>query len=1292
MLRYKQLFSTVLMLLAGGLLTLSAHSLTKQSPTVTENFNSMWSGTEATLTLPDGWRIDRNLNAPRTVNPWSSAATEVMYTGGVSLASNASNGTWNWGKNGDSDRAVGGLTTTVTNGTRCINVMTSVTNADEAAINRLILSYDIEKYREGDNAAGFAVQVYTSTDGENWTPAGNDLYTYFAPDAQTLGAEVVPISVTAVSGKNLLVDIAAGSTLYIAWNISVASGTSPNKAPGLAIDNIQITANFAGEGPAATNLYIEDVTGWEKLMVHAADGTLGAFPGMASTGSKTVNGVAYKAFELPTAPITVAANNGVYYSLPSITLNEAGDHYYTASTKGLTAIADPQTYTGYVDPSIPAFKASGIYLRGEVNSWGAPAEWEFSDEGNGTYALYNKTLSGQFKVADASWSSACNYGSNGSNAYPETPYATVLGTNDNISCGPNIYMCKEIRFTIADGVGTLTITTNDDGIGLTSVYAVGDFNSWNFMNVDGKLTYDTADGKFRGKITMPKGASDELSHWRIYQRLGMGGAWGLEADQTASTLQGTLVKGKSGNAAVEPGTYTLAFDLATGEYSLVKEASVVVDMTVRPTSSLVVPALPEKVKVLSLNNSLIYYNDQDHMFNQIAATMGKDAAWTKHTLLGKSLQTHWEEGEGLAADGNPGAKMMVRSDAWSHIILQEQSALPRTNPATFLASARQWIEYIRANCPNPHAIIILPMNWGYSSDWDNFLSNNAEFAANYREIAADLGVVVCPVASAYSEVFKAEGATGCAQLFQDDRHPTPKASYLAACMEYALIYGVDPATITGTVEGVDATDAAAMRAYASQVMNAYSNHIDHNKAQVNFLVEMVEDNGLKVAPTEPVTYTATEGTVTEQGIYTAPTTPGTYTVTATCGEFTRTAQVVVAQAKTDVVTYPAIELNEDKLAASELFDAMGTGLALPEPWRIDRNIAQPRGLTTYAAAATDAMYAGGVSLPSNAKNGTWNFGADTDRALGGITTGVAGGTRAVNVYTHLLNTGGKNLTNVTISYDVEKYRKGNNSAGFAVQLYYSYNGNTWTSAGQDFYTYFAPDSETAGYAQVPGETVAVSGTLPVDLQRGVDLYLAWNISAASGDNCAGAMALGIDNFNVSAELPPVPTATHYIYAEDLTGWDALGLYAWGTSELFGAWPGEASVDVREIGGTTYKVFLLENEVPGSYNLIFNNWNNGKQTPDFTIAGDRDYYLIVTETSVTEREPSAINDVTVQQAFVVNGDNIVAPGAAHMSIYSISGALVGTADGETIGTSHLSHGVYVVRASSDGRVATCKFVR
>lgn len=54
------------------------------------------------------------------------------------------------------------------------------------------------------------------------------------------------------------------------------------------------------------------------------------------------------------------------------------------------------------------------------------------------------------------------------------------------------------------------------------------------------------------------------------------------------------------------------------------------------------------------------------MFNDLSAHMGKKASWTKHTLLGKSLLTHYNEGNMLTAEGTPSAKMMVRGSLDSH--------------------------------------------------------------------------------------------------------------------------------------------------------------------------------------------------------------------------------------------------------------------------------------------------------------------------------------------------------------------------------------------------------------------------------------------------------------------------------------------------------------------------------------------------------------------------------------------------------------------------------------------------
>ena len=156
----------------------------------------------------------------------------------------------------------------------------------------------------------------------------------------------------------------------------------------------------------------------------------------------------------------------------------------------------------------------------------------------------------------------------------------------------------------------------------------------------------------------------------------------------------------------------------------------------------------------------------------------------------------------------------------------------------------------------------------------------------------------------------------------------------------------------------------------------------------------------------------------------------------------------------------------------------------------------------------------------------------------------------------------------------------------------------------------------------------MSGTLPTVAQAGCDLYLAWNISVASGDAAQAAMALGIDNVSFAGSLPPVPTAQHYIYALDHTSWEALGLYAWGDSELFGAWPGESWVEEVELNGEVFKKFLLDAE-GGNYHLIFNNWNNGKQLPDYDIVADRDYYFIIDDEQVIEIESPQSGVMTIE---------------------------------------------------------------
>ena len=1112
--------------------------LSQAAPSMSENFNSMWNDASSagTLVLPENWRVDRNLTAPRRVNAWADCSGEVMYQGGVNLASNAKNGTWNFGPE-NSDRAIGGLTTTVDGGTRGLSVMTELTNADDAMIiTGLTLSYNVEKYRKGDNPAGFAVQLYTSFDGKKWTSAGDEFLTLFQPDDATAGAAGVPVAVVPVNAKELRTHVEPGANLYVAWNISVASGTTANKAQGLAVDDIEISATFAESDP------------------------------------------------------------------------------------------------DWVNPEEPEINHSGIYLRGDINGWGVDDEWEFNTLSDTSFELKNKTISNTFKIADAGWSNACNYGSNGSNIIMNEPYTLTPGDKStNISCGVNTYACTRILLTIEDGTATLLLEPNDDPTGLTSVYMVGDFNSWNFMDTSGELKLDEADNLFKGRVSMTAGA-DGLSRWRIYQRLGMGGAWGLQADADVAAVEGTLVEGATAKAAVTGGTYDVVFDLATGAYSLTKVSSVATEMTLSPLAAVLTPQMPAAVRVLSLNNSLIHYNDQALMFNDIAKAMGADASWTKHTLLGKSLATHWDEGDGLAGDGMPGAKMLVRSQPWTHIILQEQSSLPRTSPATFRANVERWVNYIRESCPNPNAVIILPVNWAYAGDWNNFTPFNDIFMQVYRSVAAEFGLVICPVMSAYQTIFDEKGADGLAPWFQDDRHPTDLSTYMAACMEYGVIMGVDPAEITTHPAAVSAADAADMRRRAADAIDACTQIVDHAASTLRFTATVLDEFGMPMPADVAYTVEPAGAVITPEGVFTA-TGEGTYKVTATASGFSRSAVVTVGSHVTEMPCVPGIDINADNAAYRQNFDTMGESAEaeLPEGWRIDRTYS-PREVGTYFSAVSATMYAGGVSLPSNAKNGLWNFGASddaSDRAVGGITTGVDNGTRAVNVYARFVNNGRKTLENIALSYDVEKYRNGNNAAGFTVKLYTSADGRNWTEAGTDFTTVFPAASATAGAAVVPMETVGVAGTLAAPLEPGCELFLAWNISVSSGSNCAGAPALAIDNFAISAEVDAVPEYKWHIYIEDNTGYEAMGVYAYGDKEIWGAWPGQAPVDEQTIEGIAYKVFGHD-EDSGLFSLIVNNWNRSKQLPDYPIVGGRDYYFTASPEALVEKTVSGIEDVVADE--------------------------------------------------------------
>lgn len=108
-----------------------------------------------------------------------------------------------------------------------------------------------------------------------------------------------------------------------------------------------------------------------------------------------------------------------------------------------------------------------------------------------------------------------------------------------------------------------------------------------------------------------------------------------------------------------------------------------------------------------------------------------------------------------------------------------------------------------------------------------------------------------------------------------------------------------------------------------------------------------------------------------------------------------------------------------------------------------------------------------------AQNGIYNYGAApgntaTDRAVGRLSSGSA--SQSLNIYIRLTNTGNSTINHFTISFSVEKYRNGSNSAGFRMQMYYLTDGTTWTNAGSDFVCEWNADADNSGYSSAPGDT------------------------------------------------------------------------------------------------------------------------------------------------------------------------------------------------------------------------------
>ena len=135
------------------------------------------------------------------------------------------------------------------------------------------------------------------------------------------------------------------------------------------------------------------------------------------------------------------------------------------------------------------------------------------------------------------------------------------------------------------------------------------------------------------------------------------------------------------------------------------------------------------------------------------------------------------------------------------------------------------------------------------------------------------------------------------------------------------------------------------------------------------------------------------------------------------------ATVILIALASVYAAFAAISLSTS-VPYTQNFTSMGIPLANPAPSNLPADFRQDtntgiRALGIFVSAATTTARVGGANVPTNAANGSYNFGAgtatlgDADRAVGFISSGTA--TRSGNLYAQFVNNTGSALTGLQIS-------------------------------------------------------------------------------------------------------------------------------------------------------------------------------------------------------------------------------------------------------------------------------------
>lgn len=201
----------------------------------------------------------------------------------------------------------------------------------------------------------------------------------------------------------------------------------------------------------------------------------------------------------------------------------------------------------------------------------------------------------------------------------------------------------------------------------------------------------------------------------------------------------------------------------------------------------------ERLNVLLIGNSSIYYNNMPEMLEVIASKNGVNLKTKLIAYGGYSLQDHLNDGI---------ATRVIDSLKWDFVILNEQSTLgenhiekgvPRVKESpSFYESVEEFVTKIKANGAKTIIISLYPRK-------NAPLEDGKMLNYSYMKIAEELDILLSPVSYTWKDILKLNTSW---KLYQNDNlHPTPLGSYITANVLYSTITNKKSKSINGDILG-----------------------------------------------------------------------------------------------------------------------------------------------------------------------------------------------------------------------------------------------------------------------------------------------------------------------------------------------------------------------------------------------------------------------------------------------------------------------------------------------------------